>query len=276
MSESQEPLQRSAVSDQPEMIPSWISSVCSNQCRGCVNIAGVIQNERCERCFEHVETILLHVITRKDKREWQNWSYEWCQVLIIQGTDHGNITFLHQAIIKVKVQRFGHMGEELMSHVTLLMHYKHSPAANLWWCSAGVWWGGLSCKITSHLLMSFGRISSASARINELWELAFCISWCARMWSWILIHKGIRESRETGKSQPLVHLLIHYRDYLMKFPWGHSFPASVLRSVYLAWGSADQNTGHAVKRVLSTFVLCSSCQKRSPVSYFKIKLFAIL
>lgn len=209
-------------------------------------------------------------------REWQNWSYEWCQVLTIQGTDHGNITFLHQAIIKVKVQHFGHMGEELMSHVTLLMHYKHSPAANLWWCSAGVWWEGLSCKITSHLLMSFGRISSASARINELWELAFCISWCARMWSWILIHKGIRESREAGKSQPLVHLLIHYRGYLMKFPWGHSFPTSVLRSVYLAWGSADQDTGHAVKRVLSTFVLCSSCQKRSPVSYFKIKLFAIL
>lgn len=67
ISESQEPLQLSAVSDQPEMlVPSLISSVCSNQCRGCVNIAGVIQNER---CFEHVETILLHVITRKGESD---------------------------------------------------------------------------------------------------------------------------------------------------------------------------------------------------------------
>lgn len=193
------------------------------------------------------------------------------QVLTIQGTDHGNIKFLHQSIIKVKVQHFGHMGEELMSHVTLLMHYKHSPAANLWWCSAGVWWEGLSCRITSHLLMSFGRISSASARSNELWELAFCVSWCARMWSWILIHKGIRESREAGKSQPLVHLLIHYRGYLMKFPWGHSFPASVLCSDYLAWGSADQDTGHAVKRVFSTFVFVQFLPKTKSSVLFQNK-----
>lgn len=73
------------------------------------------------------------------------------------------------------------------------------------------------------------------------------------------------------QSQPLVHLLIHYRGYVMKFPWGHSFPASVLRSVYLAWGSADQDTGHAVKRVLSTFVFVQFLPKTKSSVLFQNK-----